>query len=307
MFTIRCAGVLLMLAGAATASLQRLDGDIHPVAGRAVAVYKSTPQGELKIHLYFPPDWKAADRRPAFVLFFGGGFVTGSPSQFTTTAEYFSRRGLVAASAEYRIGNVHHTPPARCAEDARSAIRWLRMNARHLGIDAGRVLAGGGSAGGTIAAFAAYNTAYEPEGEDASVSAKPDALVLYNPALGFDELDRVPPDQRKTAEGPIGIFIRNWTVTKGGPPAILFYGTEDALEAGGRRFVRNLLAAGTRAELYTAAGQGHGFFNDRPGSPWHALVVRQSDFFLKSLGYVNGEPAVQPLDSSTAALEKALP
>ena len=41
------------------------------------------------------------------------------------------------------------------AEDAKSAIRWLRMNARRLGIDVGRVIAGGGSSGGSIAAFAA--------------------------------------------------------------------------------------------------------------------------------------------------------
>ena len=307
MANLRSAGMLLLVCSAACAALKPLETDIRPEGNRAVAVYKTTPQGDLKINLYFPPGWRAEDRRPVLILFFGGGFVTGSPAQFTSTAEYFARRGLVAASAEYRIGNVHHTPPERCAEDARSAIRWLRLNARHLGVDPDRVIAGGGSAGATISVFAAYNEAYEPADEDRSVSAKPDALVLYNPALGFGDPSTVPQQQKKTAEGPLGAFIANWTVGKGGPPAILFYGTEDPLLFGGRRFVRESNAAGTRVELYTAAGQDHGFFNDRPGSPWHALVVRQTDRFLVLLGYLAGDPAIEPPTGSPAKLDKVVP
>src|ERR1700681_996477 len=176
---------LLVLAPAAHSALKPTDGAITPVDNKTVAVFKTTPQGDLKMNLYFPKDWKSTDHRPAIVFFFGGGFVAGSPVQFTTKAEYFASRGMVAASAEYRIGNTHHTGPEKCIEDAKSAVRWLRVNSRNLGVDPARVIAGGGSAGGTDAPFAAYNTTYEPEGEDMSVSSKPDALVLYNPALGF--------------------------------------------------------------------------------------------------------------------------
>src|SRR5262249_47708934 len=62
------------------------------------------------------------------------------------------------------IASIHHTWPVECVEDAKSAIRWLRMNARKLGIDPGHIVAAGGSSGGTVAAFAAYNTNYEPVG-----------------------------------------------------------------------------------------------------------------------------------------------
>ncbi len=295
----------LLVAASAGAALKPLDANLQPVSNKAVVVYKTTPEGDLKVNLYFPPEWKASDRRPAIIFFFGGGFVSGNPSQFTTTAEYFASRGLVAASAEYRIRNKHHTPPERCAEDAKSAVRWLRMNAARLGIDPGRVIAGGGSAGGTIAAFTAHNTTFEPDGEDMSVSSKPDALVLYNPALGFSKTAPVPPEKQAQVKA-LGPFIRKWKVTAGGPPAILFFGTDDALQAGGREFTEALKAAGTRAELYTAAGQKHGFFNDRPGTPWHALVVRQSDLFLASLGYLKGAPAIAPPEGTTAKLERAL-
>jgi acetyl esterase/lipase len=296
----------LSLAGTVPAALKPIESDLHPVGDKAVVVYKTTPQGDLKMNLYFPPDWKNTDRRPAIVFFFGGSCATGSPAQFATTAEYFATRGLVAASAEYRIETVHHTPPQACPEDAKSAIRWLRMNARRLGIDVGRVIAGGGSSGGTIAAFAAYNTTFEPEGEDGSASSKPDALVLFNPALGFPDTDtsRLSPEQRQAAQGPIGALIANWKVTKGGPPAILFFGTEDPLQEKARDFARQLVAAGTRSEFYTAAGQEHGFFNRSPGSPWHALVLRQTDLFLASLGYLKGNPTVAIPANTTAALDR---
>jgi acetyl esterase/lipase len=136
------------------------------------------------MNLYFPPNWKATDRRPTIVFFFAGSCATGSPAQFAATAEYFAGRGMIATTPEYRIESIHHTPPERCIEDGKSAIRWLRMNARHLGIDTRRVIAGGGSSGAGIAAFNAYNTAFEPGDEDRSLSHEPNALVLLNPAFG---------------------------------------------------------------------------------------------------------------------------
>jgi acetyl esterase/lipase len=302
---IRVALAFLSVVSAMPAALKPIDADLQPIANKAVVTYKTTPQGDLKMNLYFPAGWRKADRRPAIVFFFGGSCATGSPAQFATTAEYFATRGMVAASAEYRIESIHHTPPKRCAEDGKSAIRWLRMNARALGINAGRLIAGGGSSGGSIAAFAAYNTRFEPDDEDDSISSKPDALVLINPALGFsDERSRLTPEQRQAAEGPLGAFIADWKVTKGGPPAILFFGTEDQFQDKARDFARQLIAAGTRAEFYAAAGQQHAFFNRFPDSPWRALVLRQIDLFLASLGYLQGDPTVGIPANTTIALQK---
>jgi acetyl esterase/lipase len=84
----------------------------------------------------------------------------------------------------------------------------------------------------------------------------------------------------------------------------LFYGTEDPLQDAGRDFARQLISAGTRAEFYTAAGQQHGFFNRLPDSPWHAVVLRQTDLFLASLGYLNGNPIIGIPADTTAALHR---
>jgi len=295
---------LLCLAAAMPAALKPIDADLQPIKNKVVATYKTTPQGDLKMNLYFPPGWKKGDRRPAILFFFGGSCATGSPAQFAGTAAYFATRGLVAASAEYRIESIHHTPPRACAEDAKSAVRWFRMNAPHLGIDPTRVIAGGGSSGASIAAFAAYNTTFVPDDEDVSVSSSPDALVLVNPAFGFPERN-LTAEQATAAKGPIGAFITSWKVTKGGPPAILFFGTEDPLQEKARDFARQLAAAGTRAEFYTAEGQTHGFFNRSDSSPWHAVVLRQIDLFLASLGYVHGDPTIGIPADRTIALQKA--
>ncbi len=297
------ATVALAAAQMASAALKTIDVDLNPSDNKSVAVYKTTPEGELKIHLYFPRNWKPADRRPGIVFFFGGGFVNGNPRQFTTKAEYLATRGMVAASAEYRVKNTHHTGPEKCIEDAKSAVRWLRVNARRLGIDPERVLAGGGSAGGTDAVFTAYNTTYEPEGEDTSISSKPNALVLYNPAIGTPEFTS--PNRPKEEQAAIREFLSAWKVTKGGPPAILFFGTDDALLAPARAFVKEMIAAENRVELYTAEGQKHGFFNDRDGTPWHAACLHQTDLFLASLGYVKGPPTIQT--PAGATLKKEMP
>jgi hypothetical protein len=92
------------------------------------------------------------------------------------------------------------------------------------------MIAGGGSSGATMAAFTAYNTMFEPDDEDDSISSKPNALVLINPAFGFPNRN-LTPQQAAATQGPIGTFITSWKVTNGGPPAILFFGTKDPLEA----------------------------------------------------------------------------
>jgi acetyl esterase/lipase len=88
---------------------------------------------------------------------------------------------MVAISAEYRIQSHHGTSPRECVKDGKSALRWLRSHADELGIDPNEILAGGGSAGGHVAAATATVEAFNEAGDDDSVSCKPAALVLFNP------------------------------------------------------------------------------------------------------------------------------
>ena len=120
--------------------------------GAEVVTFREVGGVELRLHGYKPKDWKASDRRPAIVLFFGGGWVGGTPKQFQPHAKYLASRGMVAFCAEYRTKKRGDATPFDCEADGREAVRWVRANANDWGIDPRRIAAGGGSAGGHVAA-----------------------------------------------------------------------------------------------------------------------------------------------------------
>src|SRR6478752_473806 len=117
-------------------------------AGKSRYVYKTIGDRKLTIDFDYPPGWKATDKRPAIVFFFGGGWTKGSPTQFKPQAEYFAKRGLVCGRADYRVRGKDGVTPDKCVEDALSAMRWVRGHAAQLGTDPDRIVAAGGSAGG---------------------------------------------------------------------------------------------------------------------------------------------------------------
>lgn len=248
-------------------------------------VYKKTAEADLALHVFLPPGWKATDKRPVVVFFFGGGWKNGSYTQFVPQAEYFASRGIVAASADYRILSKHKTTPDKCVEDAKSAIRWVRANAGKLGVDPDKVIAGGGSAGGHLAAATAFLDGFDAKDDDVTVSCKPNALVLFNPALNVK--DRAVLDA--SGKDVSAAFWPNAFVKKGAPPTVIFFGTSDALIDGGKEYLAKAKELGNRAELWTAADMPHGFFNR---SPWLEATTHKADEFLASLGYLTGKPTV---------------
>ncbi|MBK8091800.1 MAG: alpha/beta hydrolase [Verrucomicrobiaceae bacterium] len=255
-------------------------------------VYKKTPEGELKLHFYRPAgEVGITALRPCIVFFFGGGWKNGSYLQFVPQAEYLASRGMVAACADYRILNVHGTLPDKAVEDAKSAIRWVRGHSTELGIDPGKIIAAGGSAGGHLAACTALVKAYDAPGDDAAISCRPDAMVLFNPAMNIDTLfkERVTGDTKGFTLEMAEAITPNRFIAKDTPPAIFFFGTADKLKTGADEYMRKARELGLRAEMWTAAEMPHGFFNREP---WTQVTAQQMHVFLASLGYLGGESAV---------------
>jgi acetyl esterase/lipase len=249
-------------------------------------VYAKRAEGELTLHCFMPADWKATDKRPVIVFFFGGGWKNGAYTQFVPQAEYFAGRGIVAISADYRILNKHKTTPDKAIEDAKTAIRWVRANAGKLGIDPDKVIAGGGSAGGHLAAATALVEKFEDK-DDPKASCKPNALVLFNPFLNGKGRTIAGSDGANIAEAMSPtLFLK-----KDAPPCILFYGTGDAMLDMGKEYAAKCKELGVTAELYTAADQPHGFFNREP---WIHQTTRKADEFLAALGYLKGDPTLKP-------------
>ncbi len=262
--------------------------------------YRKTPQGELLMHLYYPPNWKASDKRPAIVFFFGGGWKNGSHTQFLPQSQYFASRGLVCACADYRIESKHKTTPDACVEDAKASVRWMRANASKLGIDANKLIASGGSAGGHLAAATALCEAFDAKGDDTKISCKPNALVLFNPALNMTGGKRAVTDA--TGKDISKDFSPTLFLTKSAPPTILFFGTADTLIAHGDEYLKKSRALGNRVDMYTAPDMPHGFFNR---SPWNEATAQKTDEFLTSLGYLKGPPTLKlPADAKPLEVRK---
>ncbi len=254
-------------------------------------IYKTAGDVSLELHVFLPEGHAPTDRRGAIVFFFGGGWNGGTPSQFFPHCRYLATRGMVGCSAEYRVASRHGTPPQTCVADGKSAVRWLRAHAAELGIDPDRLAAGGGSAGGHVAAATGTTQGFDDPGDDPGVSCRPSALVLFNPVYdnspdGYGS-DRVGEGWRA--------FSPLHNITAAAPPNIVFLGTEDGLipVATAQRWQGLMANAGVRSELCLTEGAPHGFFNFRDGSNrWFVETVQAADRFLAELGYVEGPPTL---------------
>lgn len=263
--------------------------------GARVVVFKKTPQVALRLHIFAPKGHKPADKTPAIVFFFGGGWMNGGPSQFLHHSIYLASRGMVAICAEYRVHRKHGTTPFECVADGKSAIRYVRQHAAELGIDPDRIAAGGGSAGGHVAlATATLSSKYDEQTEDLSISSRPNALCLFNPVCdttktGWKGALRQLGD-RAPELSPVHHLPKDMC------PAIIFHGAADTtvpLE-NVQRLQKKMQALGARCEVMVFDGETHGFFNygRKNGVPYRKTVYAM-DRFLASLGYLHGEPAIE--------------
>ena len=276
--------IALALASACFAKTEKLD-----LPGAHAEIYKKASGDGLYLYIFHPEGHDTAkDRLPAIVFFFGGGWTSGTPAQFERQARYLAKRGMIAICADYRVKGRQDTTPRECVADGKSAIRWVRANAERLGIDPDRIAAGGGSAGGHVAAAAGMVDGLDdPSDADKSVSSKPNALVLFNPV--YDN-------------GPDGYGherVKEWfplispahNISKDDPPAIVFLGTKDNLipVATAEKFKDAMEAVGLKSELHLYEGKPHGFFNASKGGPEAFIdTLRKTDAFLVSLGYLEG-------------------
>ncbi|MEM9345400.1 MAG: alpha/beta hydrolase [Planctomycetota bacterium] len=265
-------------------------------------VYKKTENAkgepaELQMHVFKPEGWSVDDERPAIVFFFGGGWVGGTPTQFYPHCRDLAARGMVAISAEYRVKREHGTSPLACVEDGKSAIRYLRANAKALGIDPDKIAAGGGSAGGHVAACTGVLKGFDAEAEDETISSVPNLMILFNPVIstaprGGYGARMVPGDD------PL-IISPLHHVHKDQPPSLIFHGDADKTVTidSVRAFTKRCEELEVVGKLIEYEGATHGFFNhsdfrkQKGDSPnYFELTMSESVTFLVKYGFLPDEP-----------------
>jgi len=243
--------------------------------------YKQVDTVQLGLKIFYPSGYKKGNHHPAMVFFFGGGWTGGSITQFEPHAKHFANKNMITVLVDYRVKSRHNTSPFESLKDAKSAIRYLRQHAEDLGVDANKIVASGGSAGGHLAAACFTNESLNEPSDDLAISPKPNALVLFNPVIdngkdgyGFERIG-----ESYASFSPIH------NLKKGFPPTIFFLGTNDKLipVSTAQKFKQKIEEVGGRCDLFLFDNQPHGFFNK---DPFLAETIAKTDLFLMSLNFI---------------------
>lgn len=206
----------------------------------------------------------------ALVWFHGGGFILGDADTHGELCERLSlRTGASVIAVNYRLAPEHPFPAAH--DDALASLRWVFENAEMLGLDARRIMVGGDSAGGHLAAAAAFDLDSGPH--------RPIAQLLLYPVLQFH---RETPSMTAFAEGYV--FTRkgvDWmrrlffvagapvkssrtdlcqaALHRSAPPTVVVAAGFDPLRDEARLFASRLARRGGRVAFLEATDLIHGF------------------------------------------------
>jgi acetyl esterase/lipase len=241
--------------------------------------YKTVDGKELKMDVFLPEGYAEGTQFPIFVVFHGGSWKSGAPDMHYPDCAYWSQRGMIAVSVDYRLKDRDNVEvPIECVKDAKSAIRFLRKNAVELKINPDKLAAAGGAAGGQLAAALAMVPGASDDWDDLSISCVPNAAILYNPWFKC-EAELCPPE----------------FVTNGLPPIITFVGSEDPgiPTESLVDFHNDLKRAGNDSEFYVGKGGKHGFCNGRnPRNRFFYWSLDLADQFLVKSGILGGKSLV---------------
>lgn len=247
--------------------------------------YKVIDTTTLTLKVFYPKNFEAKKKFPSMVFYFGGGWNSRSIKQFETQAIYFATREMVCFIVDYRVKRTNKTTPFESLMDAKSAMRYIKMNSKRFHIDPKKIVAAGGSAGGHLAAATAIVTGFNDPKDNLKISPKPAALVLFNPVIdngpgGYGH-ERILDKYKE--------FSPLHNIVKGVPPTIIFLGENDDLipQETMKNYKKKMESVGSRCDLFIYPGQKHSFFNQ---PLYKNNTMYEVDKFLISLGFLTGEP-----------------
>jgi acetyl esterase len=249
-----------------------------------------SPAGPIAARVYTPLNLRKTNGlAPCLVFFHGGGWVIGDLDSHDVACRKLADEGqLVVISIDYRLAPEHKFPAA--VDDAIAATQWIADHAKQLGIDASRLMVGGDSAGGNLAAVVALS-ARDGNGPDIA------GQVLIYPATDFamtHPSHREPETSILLTHTVIRWFcdhylngpadVGDWRASParaktfaGLPPAYVLTAGADPLRDEGDEYAARLKAAGVAVTHRTFPGQFHGFFT-------MGKLLQQANFAAREIG-----------------------
>lgn len=228
------------------------------------------PNGSLPLRIYTP---LGIGPFPLLAFFHGSGFVVCSLDTHDAMCRNLcAGGGCVVVSVDYRLAPEHKFPAA--PDDCLAATRWAAMNAGMLNADASRIVVGGDSAGGNLAAVTALRI------RDEGGPALRGQMLIYPVA---DYIEPGTPSMEENANGygltkagmawfwnhylahpsdgahPHAAPLRAASLA-GLPPALVATAEYDPLRDEGEYYAEALRKAGVATEMKRWDGMNHGFF-----------------------------------------------
>lgn len=252
----------------------------------------------LAMDISFPSPRPTAPA-PAVIYVHGGGWEHGSRlggGFLEQLRPQLSAKGFVVASIDYRLAPADRWPAQ--IVDAKCAVRYLRAHASTYGIDAQRIGAWGGSAGGHLVSLmgTADASAGFDVGEWANESSRLQAVVdLFGPAdltvsAWPSEATGVITDVFGMAPGSASDTLTKaspvtW-ISRDDPPFLILQGDADQTVPASQSqgFAAKLQAAGVATSLVMVHNGPHGLANPKEQPAPDQLLTMVVDFFARTLG-----------------------
>ncbi len=232
-----------------------------------------SPAGSIPARIYTPKTTRQSNgAAPCLVFFHGGGWVIGNLDSHDVVCRKLAHAGeLIVISIDYRLAPEHKFPSA--VDDSIAATKWVAANAKQLGIDPTRLMVGGDSAGGNLAAVVALSAR---DGNGPALSGQ----VLIYPATDFamTHPSHSEPETSVLLTHSVIRWFRDhylngaadaadWRASParaktlaGLPPAYVLTAGADPLRDEGDEYAKRLKEAGVPVTYRTFPGQFHGFF-----------------------------------------------
>ena len=231
---------------------------------------------EIRVRIYTPN--RRTSGSPVYLSFHGGGFVLGDLETEHARCLKMSMDGnAVVVSVDYRLAPENPYPAS--VEDCYAALQWAASEATMLGVDRNKIVIGGSSAGGALAAAVAlmardksgppialqmlFYPMLDDRGGTESMRTGHDALVCNSRHVRDMWSHYLGPDRTKVS--PYAAPARAATLANL-PPAYVITCEHDPLRDEGLNYAIRLLQAGVPVELHNYAGTVHGFDLLIPGA-----------------------------------------
>ncbi len=246
-----------------------------------IEIYKTVNDLALEAHIFHPARQatEASQKEPkgAYLFFHGGGWAIGMPEWGYTNCQRYAAKGMVAITFEYRLVDVHGTPIINCIADVRTAIKWVRHNAKRLGVDPNRIVMAGFSAGGHLAVTAPLATEFDA-GDYPGISAMPNAMVIKSASY---DLTKSSWFKGVSGTDPANISPQ-YLASSGMVPGLYLHSENDYLAPIDEfdAFVSKMAALNNNFQHHVFPGIGHFFRNEAA----KARVNLLTDQFLQQQG-----------------------